>query len=704
MTVNNQESLHFFSTKPTRFFPAAVLATIAVVVFYYWHTQVAAPLPPTDQISGFFNVTSLRFKLFASGPIPYAIAWTFVFGVAYLGQIWMKKIVPLNFSSNIADGKVVRAAMSGNDIDLVNSLNEQLKSGVYGYYGTRLLKLRKRYMDKDIAAVIALKNDILEVDEEEFSLSFTSVMWCEAALPLLGFLGTVVGIGGALGGIQNAVLLLFNKTEGAGANLNQQVVVMFGRGFQDLAVAFDTTFLGLMGLIILGILHNYVKKHLAIQLARAREVFRDVVANWTGDGANPTVVAIGGLDNRLYALQDAVHGLEATLLAAEERAIFFRENLKEMAERVILEDDHLRSVRNVLFRPFVEFRQAEREFTARVEDTLDQRFAGGTWRLTGIAASLADPRTVAIAVCHDRGKKTDHHVYLFDIEGKNEDIIHKVDRAVARPIMAYPPAGILAQSDEGELVAIGEDGTAAIGEKALKPDDLALPMQYDARDAALIIRNQGHAFSTRLIDVSMRNAIGPGRQLSLDASWTVWCLHVPSSTLMMAGKSRNDGQENWLLQLIPLGPVQKSEKRETAAESEPIQVELPGEIIPRQIIGLSAGELAILDTGGALHYWETKRLSPVRLSHPAWDTDPQCVVRPGKNGWIAVAAKERLKMWRIRNGGFLHPYDRDQEGFAITALASPETLVATADGRYLLGLTEKMIIAWEFPQFTQEQM
>lgn len=257
---SNQVIIRPVQMGSVNFFRPAAYAAIFVCLLYFWHRYFATPLPPKEQIYGFFNTEALRFKLFASGPIPYAIAWTFFFGITYLWQINIRKLFPLNIS-NVADRDIIEAA-KGHDITFVRKLNEFYSKGLLvGYYGSRLHKLRKRYEDKDIASVIALKNDILEVDEEDLALSFTAIVWCEAALPLLGFLGTVVGIGGALGGIKGAVQLLFANSKGATTNLNQKVVEMFGQGFRDLAVAFDTTFLGLMGLIILGIFHNQVKNN-----------------------------------------------------------------------------------------------------------------------------------------------------------------------------------------------------------------------------------------------------------------------------------------------------------------------------------------------------------------------------------------------------------------------------------------------------------
>jgi hypothetical protein len=186
-------------------------ATVIVGLLYLLHEYALPPLPHDHQISSFFTWDALRFKLFDSGPIPYFILGTFWFGLMYLEQIASSKIKPIR--KVIADeGEVLDAARKSDTQTLEEVIRKNVQNRNDGYYGHRFHRLLERWkQDQDLNAVIALKNEILEIDEENFSLSFVAVRWTEWALPLLGFLGTVVGIGAAVGGMKNGVRIVFEK-------------------------------------------------------------------------------------------------------------------------------------------------------------------------------------------------------------------------------------------------------------------------------------------------------------------------------------------------------------------------------------------------------------------------------------------------------------------------------------------------------------
>ena len=85
-------------------FHAFVLLSVFAFVNKIWPFSVTA-----DHVSGFFNLTALRFKLFDSGPIPYFILWTFFFGLTYLLQVWAYKMDPIS-KGRITDYEILEAA------------------------------------------------------------------------------------------------------------------------------------------------------------------------------------------------------------------------------------------------------------------------------------------------------------------------------------------------------------------------------------------------------------------------------------------------------------------------------------------------------------------------------------------------------------------------------------------------------------------
>ncbi len=84
-----------------------------------------------------------------------------------------------------------------------------------------------------------VRDDILLSAEEKSAARFRPIGWAQISLPLLGFLGTIVGIGEAMAKISQELLRGSANT------------IVLEDGFNDVALAFETTFLGLAGLLIL---------------------------------------------------------------------------------------------------------------------------------------------------------------------------------------------------------------------------------------------------------------------------------------------------------------------------------------------------------------------------------------------------------------------------------------------------------------------
>lgn len=403
------------------------------------------------------------------------------------------------------------------------------------------------------------------------------------------------------------------------------------------------------------------------------------------------VVAINDLDSRLGALEEAVR-------SSDNNTTVFRENIREMAEQVILEDEHLTSVRNVLFKPVIEFRKADEALIQRVNEKLNGKLGATGWELTGLATAFTEPNVIAILI---RQNDKRNHIYFFDIKGTTDNWISPVSLKLNRIITFNPIKTILAQSDSGDLITIAFNGDSHSLEKSLKADEVILPVLHDKNEAALVVKNLGISFGMQIYDLSTEGKKLSLPQLPTRGSWSIWCLHEPSATLSTAGKLKNAQQWSLLIQTLETKKETKGKRQPTHPFSN--MIDLPSYLIPKQILPLAPNELLILDKKGNLHYWEAKRMTPMKLSHSLWNTNSDSILRGGKNRWFAVADKKRLKMWCVRRGGFLHPYEQEKEGLDISALTSPDNLAATSDGRYLFGLANQKVIIWEFPQFTIDQ-
>ena len=101
-------------------------------------------------------------------------------------------------------------------------------------------------------------------------------------------------------------------------------------------------------------------------------------------------------------------------------------------------------------------------------------------------------------------------------------------------------------------------------------------------------------------------------------------------------------------------------------------------------------------------------LARIRLTHPSWseaiwknDAFPKLI--GGSNGWFASAINDKLKMWKVHQGGSLYKYEQRPDELEISGVDT-RTLKATVDGRYLIGFGSKTFAIWEFPQIVQDTL
>lgn len=682
----------------THFVRSAFAAVFYTGLLWYWHSQT--PMP--TEVAGFFNLPALRFKLFDSGPIPLAILSTFLSGLHYLVLVWKSKFIPLNMS-NIADQDVIKAVREQDDRALLQALSTQ---GTSGYYGQRLYRLRVRLSrDQDLAAVIALKDDILEIDEEDYALAFTAVTWCEAALPLWGFLGTVVGIGEAVVAVAQGVRTLLGTTPVEGlqmADLMARVLEDLNRGFQGMGVAFDTTFLGLAGVIIVSVGHMALKKALAARLAQARSLFSDAVAQWKAESA--VVVALTDLEGRLQAVEAAVR-------ATDLRATQFRETVHRMVERVLIEDPAYHSIKRVLFKPVVVFQRVGGDLADQTAQHITAHLGHDQWEFVALGVPVA---TNSRSVVHGgvvalEDKKTNQNWLLHvDMAGPyNQDLFQTARRFTTLWPLQDLATGV-GQTQTSELVSVRMTQPPQAQERVfplrITPDERVFPVVVDHQALALILRRvpQAQHFGVSWVGNDGKDPQDAGR-LPTHSTWSVWAAHAPSATLVAAGKSVTGNR--WRLLLAPLRqrPVEQErgqpQQQPTGFDFASLDqwVELPAGLVPQQAVPLANDLILLLDTSGKLHYWDTTRPVPLQLSHAAWVEDPQGTIYPGAGGWIAVVAQDHLRMWRVRRGGLLYPYD-EQVSFPIT-LVNRHSFRVTADGQYLFATAEQTITTWEFPRY-----
>jgi hypothetical protein len=698
----------------THFLRSVVAATVYTGVLWFFHSR--APL--LTEATGWFNIAALRFKLFDSGPIPLAILWTFFAGLHRLWLIYRYQLSPLQ-QAQITDRDVLDAVQTRDFEALVAALRAQRAPG---YYGQRLYQLMERwYRDQDLAAAIALKNDLLEIDEEKAALAFVPITWCEVALPLWGFLGTVVGIGDAVVAVAQAVRILFAEKV-----LSDRVLGELQRGFQGMGLAYDTTFLGLAGVILVGIGHVALKRGWAAQLAQARDIFSSAIYLLTADSAGPVVVALTGLEGRLQAVEMAVHtrlqAVEGALRVTERRATLFRETVSTLVERVLIEDPAYASIKQVLFKPVVAFAEAGGELADQTHQHVKTTFPDKAWKFSALGLPLAPKAVVHGGVVAIEFTAPDETWLLpFDIAGPHTPDLFQTSHRFTALSLLEDRSTALGRTDAGELVAVHMTQPPQTQERVLAQlakDEAVLPVLVQHQAVALILRRalQSLSFEVSWFGEGSNGALQDlegeeGCRLPENFEWSVWAAHAPSATLVAAGQAK--AGPLWRLQLVPIRqrPVQGEESASTtravAFEFASLDqwLDLPAGLVPKRLIPLANDLLLILDTSGKLHYWDTTRPTPLPLTHMAWENDPDCVIHAGAGGWLAVArftppGQERLSMWRVRRGGFLYPYGDEPSGqtFPIEFVQG-DSLQVTADGRYLFASAQNRITTWEFPRY-----
>lgn len=676
------------------------VASTAVYVFALWIWHESVPMP--SEVSGYTSLPSLRFKIFESGWIPFAILGAFLAGLDYLLQLWRLQMIPLSESAP-ENVKIFEAAKSGDDEALAEAADEH---GIGNFYSRLLVKVRERFdRDSDLSAVISYKNELLEIEEEKISLGFVAVRWCEVVLPLLGFLGTVVGVGGAIESVATGIRTLFKgqPMETALDDLN--------RGFQGLGLAFDTTFLGLAGVIAIGVLHMAIKKGLALRLAAARDLLTDMVYRWSAESS--VVVALGGIGGQLRLSEGRLLALEDAVRSSDRTATEFRETAQLLITQVIREDPQFQSIRKVLFRPVVVFERVGTSLFDGTRDFLNERLGSG-WKLRALGVSAAEGGVLSV-----QSRRGEAWLLPFGIDGPQQDSF----RSITAPLGEIQPVedarSLLGITDGGGprhlqwLSLNGPDGKAEetpLGSDPCRNEDRILPVFIQSHLRALVLRGVPNSM---LVQASLSNggSLVPLSRLPDSFEWKHFATHAESGTLFACGAPHQDGRSQLLVaRLVEISAEEgKSAARAKRPKAPRIdfatldgRVDLPRDLVPRQIVPLAQDMAVILDEDGRLFYWEKELPEPRLLRSSEWQASKSCLVRAGRGGWIAVVQNEELSMWQVQRGGWLHRYDQTPASHTVGG-ALPDSFRVTLDGRYLFAIREDAIFTWSFPQYTGDK-
>ncbi|MCB2231736.1 MotA/TolQ/ExbB proton channel family protein [bacterium] len=647
-----QSSVHRLTVgfERTAAIEALLTAAAAVALLYLLHTLV-----PDQDVSDGLNI---RKRFFDSGPIPYSILYTFFFGMSYLLHVWRNRIVRL-FHTTDEDAKF----LDREEPYTLNQLREITDGTEKTYYYERLLRLQKRWVrDPDLAAIIAYKNEILDNDEEQAVLAFAPVRLTEWALPLLGFIGTVIGISKSMSGINEAIKDIIEAK-------GQWEAGIFTSAFDGLALAFDTTLLGLLGLLILGAIHAYIRKKTGDHLANARSLFSDVVAGWV-EPVEPVVVKVD------------VSGVEARL-----------DHFGQTAMYVIDEAKGLENVRAALYKNVVSFDKAQPAFVTDVNSFARQEL-GDSVRFHSFASSEQPFVSAAVVSAPGPSKPRTEHSSL---------IVRWPDGGCTESELSGPPPRQISLSADGRTLVAWQADEHLLKSFTLDVDAqevTSLDDQYlhDVDDLRILAPG-GHladrlllAYGNSVTYLECDDSRTALRRLGPRQDGATICdvAYGADSETLLTLWSSNEG--SYMMVIRPSSDKQPERDGYRHPDADYVDAKRVQMVPPANIVMLTAMN--------QLSVWPMKGPVNFALESNDWVNHRVDALLVGRNGWLAVAQSKFLSMWNISASGKLTRSDldgdRNDEKYALGDI-DPHTLFALHDGSFVVAPSGNELIAWRFP-------
>jgi biopolymer transport protein ExbB/TolQ len=681
-------------------------------------------LPPDDY--SYNTIPGLANKLFNRGFVPYGIMGTMFFALARLRSIHRSKLGTDEAAAGSiaadhpANEKVRETTETMTASQWQAWLDAQYRAtlpgaggadkvgdpGATGFYASCRSKLVARQSpDRDIRVVSAMRDEILAAEEDDLARSMVPVRWCENTLPVLGFLGTVIGMGTAIGAMGTTIRSIARNRLLAPDD--------FASAFDGMMIAFDTTFLGLIGLLVVSLYHTTLRRKLSAGLAGTRE-FTDIVIDRLKNEA--VVDELGAILVENHLTRD---------LSASTRSLA----LHAIAQG---DDPTLRAIRKALLAPVVEFEELG-GLADRLRDHVTGEVDNGEWEIDALGFPVSrDSWGCAALTVRDR-KGTKHFILTFDLEATTLVPLAPASQLVEL-FPGHHPGVLLGREASGETVLLERraesdapyvrrplesvGGQRARQSHAIRIEQVIHVLLVDDADVAVVLDRGAETLLDRGAETLAAQAfavrVGGQRPDPLEPiplprgyEWTDWATHPASATLLAVGKAKKGG--GWKVLILRVG--RRSGRLELTDEFRK-EIPLSG-VEPRRIVALSGDEFLVLDTAGNLHYRHPhfKGFRPVRDAadagwRPADHADSR--IWPGRNGWIAVRRADKLEMWQVGYPGVLRRYDGEPVDFGDAGDGRSDAMArVAAQGEYLVTVARtngrgprklQTIGGWRFPQ------
>jgi hypothetical protein len=636
----------------------------------------------------------LRRMLFESGWVPYGIVWWGIFGILYLFQVYFRRINPLKMAERLESEVLQIARTSSLDSQrMYQVLLQNSRDNRVGYFGARFTRLVNLYRsNSDLSAVQRLRDEILEHDEYMHQLGFSAVRCSEWAMPLFGFLGTVMGIGQAIASLKNG--LSFDEE---GKLLTNPTLIQ--ESFSGMALAFETTLEGLVGLLIVGTLHAFLRKRLELALARAQPAFTQLIENTRGSIPKVQVEGVATLEIDMDLLRSEI----TTMRDEMQDRHLQQQQIEALAETVIDQDPRFKSIREIIFSPVVEFDVQFRMFSENLA-TFVSNHIDGHWRfVSGSGNSYGHQNAVLI----QSNQQT--CVSFFNLAEPEFQCLPLEER-YDRITMCGDEYAILRQ-DQGELHLLERKNNSLRQIQGLSqhPADNTFPFQFNGSvSCAILVSGDPTTCQAGVLDFSTgshNSQTIPGGKMS----WKLSSLSPNGSALVLAGMSmtESNGKGDWSLLHIPVSLPGKQARPEEGSSALPRlnvndvnRITLSGIRQLRQMVWISNQELLLLDEAGELWLFDLRRESPIQVKNERWKPAPDTLLIPGRQRWFARHCNQKLSMWKVWRTSRLHDY-----GDGVTKKADKfrtECSGVSQDGRFLWSGVEQVMAVWSFPEYQSD--
>lgn len=504
------------SVPETNVFLALAAGLGATVALWLLNNKVIEAIwPNPEPESGEAALNSfqvLQARLFDRGFIPFFILWAFFVGMHLLWQVYRRQYLYIKGSREKQAGLIKTALQRGIDRQRLDEIDQEvrkkveqlylpagsggreegatsspvpaaLSSGnesgqaeaqkVEGFYEEKFVKLFAMRRNNLIDYIRDFKNEWLANDEGNIAVAFTPVRFSEWSLPLLGFLGTVLGIASSINSMQSGVQLLF-EGKGTQETVSENIKIFFNQGFKDLALAFDTTFLGLLFLIIVGSLHYLLRNAIAKEISFASDLFTHVIGGWQAVIEASTVRAV-------EALHDTAIDTFVELESGNEYKKKHDNFVLDIFEKIVdeAEGEVFKSMRDVLFSRVVEASanigiHIGPELKRLQEVTRIQQF-----KIQAVSVSASASNKAVLSVCDAAGNGASYLQLISITERQETPIYCPLPRKAEKVAIDYFGDMAITQDEEGNLSWIRTSG--------IKPDSSPASFLSIASDGDWII-------------------------------------------------------------------------------------------------------------------------------------------------------------------------------------------------------------------------